>query len=46
MSRGKKSFTLNGTINNKKLVSESLTYNYRTKDSTGKSTRVYGTVKR
>lgn len=44
-SRGSKAFTLTGTITNKKLISESLTYNYRTKVSDGKSVRVYGTVR-
>lgn len=45
MSRGAKSFTLCGKVSNGKFISESLNYNYRTKDSTGKSNRVYGTVK-
>lgn len=45
LSRGKKSFTLVGRINENKLISESLNYNYRAKNDTGKSTRVYGTVK-
>lgn len=46
MSRGKKSFTLTGNIKGKSFISESLTYNYRAKNSKGKSTRVYGTVKK
>lgn len=45
-SRGKKSFSINGTLTEKKLVLESLTYNYRAKNASGKSTRVYGTVSR
>jgi len=44
-SRGNKSFTLVGTVDNKKLIAESLTYNYRAKNGNG-SNRVYGTVKR
>ncbi len=44
-AKNKKAFTLTGSLNDKKLVVESFTYNYRTKDEkTGKSTRLYGTV--
>ena len=43
ISRGKKSFTLIGNLTDKKFISESLNYNYKTKNSDGKSTRVYGT---
>lgn len=43
-SRGAKSFILTGKIENKKLISESFTYNYRAKTSDGKSSRIYGTV--
>lgn len=46
LSRGKKSFTLVGSINNGKFISESLNYNYRQKNADGKSTRVYGTVRK
>lgn len=45
ISKGKKSFTLTGSLNNGKFIAESFNYNYRAKDNTGKSTRVYGTVK-
>jgi len=45
LSRGKKAFTVTGKINEGKFIAESLNYNYRTKDSTGKSTRLYGTVR-
>ena len=45
ISRGKKSFLLKGSMNSGKFLSESLNYNYRTKDTSGKSSRVYGTVK-
>jgi len=40
ISRGKKSFTLAGTITEGKFIAESLNYNYRVD-----SNRVYGTVK-
>lgn len=46
LSRGKKSFTLVGNVDNNKLIVESLTYNYRAKNADGASTRVYGTVNR
>lgn len=45
ITRGKKAFSLVGRVDGKKLISESLNYNYRTKDSTGKSQRINGTVK-
>lgn len=45
ISRGKKSFTLTGSLKNNKFIAESLNYNYRAKDAgSGKSTRIYGTV--
>lgn len=41
----KNSFILKGTISNKKLMVESLTYNYNAKDATtGKTKKVYGKV--
>lgn len=46
ISRGKKTFTLTGKINENKFIAESLNYNYRTKAQDGTSTRVYGTIKR
>lgn len=45
LSRGHKSFTVIGTITDKKFVSESLNYNYRASDANGNSQRVYGTVR-
>lgn len=45
ISRGKKSFTVAGRMNEGKFISESLNYNYRAKDVDGKSTRMYGTVR-
>lgn len=46
LCRGKRAFTLAGSLNENKLMIESLTYNYRAKNSEGKSTRVYGTISR
>ena len=43
-AKGKKTFTLTGTVSNNKLVCESLVYNYTAKDSDGKSKRLYGRV--
>lgn len=45
-AKGKKSFTLTGKLDGKKLVSESLTYNYKVKDNTGNTKRLYGRVVR
>lgn len=45
LTKSKKAFTLTGSIVNKKLVLESLNYNYSTKDGNGKPKRLYGTVK-
>lgn len=46
-AKGKKSFTLTGRADGKKLIAEGLTYNYRAKDAkTGASKRLYGTVNR
>lgn len=44
ITKSKKAFVLTGNINGKKLISESLTYNYGIKDESGKSQRLYGTV--
>jgi hypothetical protein len=46
ISRGKKTFKLNCSVNNKTLVCESLNYNYKGKNDLNESVRVYGTVKR
>lgn len=46
ISRGNKTFKLNTSVDNKKLVCESLNYNYRSKNEDNESVRVYGTVKR
>ena len=41
-ARGNKSFMLTGKLNNNKLLSESLQYNYRGKDKDGSSKHIYG----
>lgn len=46
ISKGKKTFKLNCSINDKALICESLNYNYKGKNDLNESVRVYGTVKR
>lgn len=41
----KNAFVVKGQLKGTKLLSESLTYNYRAKDNKGNSSRLYGTVK-
>lgn len=43
-AKGNKTFTLTGSMNGKKLMVESLTYNYKTRDNNGNSKKLYGTV--
>lgn len=46
ITNNKKAFTLTGSVKDKKLILESLTYNYKGKDAkTRKSVSLYGTVK-
>lgn len=46
-AKGRKSFTLNCSVKDNKLVTESLNYNYRGKDAkTGLTKKLYGTVKK
>lgn len=45
ITRGRKAFTITGNVNNGKFITESFNYNYRTKDSKGNPTRIYGTLK-
>lgn len=45
-AKGKKSFTLSGKADGKKLVCESLTYNYCAKAQDGNSKRLYGTIRK
>lgn len=46
ITRGRKAFTLTGTLNeNKSFITERFNYNYMTKNEAGKSTRLYGTLK-
>lgn len=46
ITRGNKAFTIVGSVNKNKLMVESFKYNYMTKDATGKSSRVYGNLKK
>ena len=46
ITKGKKAFIITGNINNKKFLSESLTYNYGAKTPEGKTKRLYGTIKK
>lgn len=44
-AKGKKTYTLTGSITDKKFLAESLIYNYRGKDAkTGESKRLYGRI--
>lgn len=43
LTEGKKAFMLTGTINNNKLIVESMNYNYKHTDAEGNTSRVYGT---
>lgn len=43
LTEGKKAFMLTGTINNNKLMVESMNYNYKHIDEEGNTSRVYGT---
>ena len=44
IAKGKKAFTVFGTLSEGKFVTESFGYDYRTKDKDGKSKRISGTV--
>lgn len=47
ITRGRKAFTITGTLNeNKSFITERFNYNYMTKNKKGKSTRLYGTLKK
>lgn len=46
ITRGNKAFTLNGIVKNKNLIAESFKYNYMSKNPEGKSSRIYGTIKK
>lgn len=43
-AKGRNAFTLTGKMNGKKLMAESLTYNYKVKNAEGVSKRLYGRV--
>ena len=47
ITRGRKAFTITGQLNeNKSFITERFNYNYMTKNEKGKSTRLYGTLKK
>lgn len=47
ITRGRKAFTITGKLNeNKSFITESFNFNYMTKNEKGKSTRLYGTLKK
>ena len=46
ITNGKKAFTITGNLTNNKFMTESLNYSYRQKNTDGKSTRLYGTVRK
>lgn len=47
ITRGRKAFTITGKLNeNKSFITETFNYNYMTKNEKGKSTRLYGTLKK
>ena len=45
ITENKNAFMLNGKVENKAFLAESLNYSYHIKDDTGKRQRLYGTVK-
>ena len=46
ITRGNKAFTLNGVVKDKNLIAESFKYNYMSKNPEGKSSRIYGPIKK
>ena len=46
VAKGNKAFSLIGNVTDKKFLSESMNYNYRTKNDIGKFIRCCGTIKR
>lgn len=46
LTKGNKSFTLSGRIAGKKFITESLDYNYRSKDDQGRSAHICGTCRK
>ncbi len=45
IAKGRKSFTVTGRVENNTFLSESLNYNYGVKNTSGKTQRLYGTIK-
>lgn len=46
ITNGKKAFTIVGSLNEKKFITESFNYNYKTTDKDGTASRVYGTLRK
>ena len=46
ITKGRKAFRLEGKVDNKKFIGESLSYRYSAKGSDGKMQRIYGTIKK
>ena len=46
ITTGRKAFTLEGKLSNKKFIGESLSYRYSVKGADGRMQRLYGTVKK
>ena len=46
ITNGKKAFTITGSLNEKKFITESFNYNYKTINEDGKSSRIYGTLRK
>lgn len=44
ITKGVKAFTIKGNVNNKKFITESFNYNYKTKKADGTLNRVFGTL--
>jgi hypothetical protein len=42
LTENKKAFTVTGKVRNNKLITESMSYNYRVKGPNGRVSRVYG----
>lgn len=46
ITNGKKAFTITGSLNEKKFITESFNYNYKTTNEDGTSSRIYGTLRK
>lgn len=46
ITNGKKAFTITGSLNENKFITESFNYNYKTINEDGQSSRIYGTLRK